>query len=411
MTTQVVLLAGGRGSRLGALAENLPKPLVMVAGKPFIQYVVEEFRRFGFRDFLILAGHLGLQIQDFFMHRPISEVTVKVLIEPEPRGTGGALRWARDYLAETFLLANADSLFAINYLDLIRPPDAERWLGKLALRRVAAVDRYGVVETAGARVTAFRERGTNGTPGLINAGVYLLRREIVEHIGEGMVSLERDVFPRLEGVLYGEIFTGPFIDIGVPPDLAAAERVVPSIVRRPAAFLDRDGVLNIDSGYVHRSEQFHWVEGAQAAIKALNDAGYLVVVVTNQAGVARGYYTEDDVYRLHRWINDELRLGGAHIDAFYYCPHHPEGTLAAYARACNSRKPGPGMLLQALEEWPIRRDGTFIIGDKDSDMEAGRRAGIPGHLFAGGDLRAFLDRVLRKKVIRGGPENSDSGPN
>lgn len=113
MTTQVVLLAGGRGTRLGALSESRPKPLVMVAGKPFIQYLVEEFRRFGFRDFLILAGHLGLQIQDFFMNRPISKVTVKVLIEPEPRGTGGALRWARDYLAETFLLANADSLFAI----------------------------------------------------------------------------------------------------------------------------------------------------------------------------------------------------------------------------------------------------------------------------------------------------------
>jgi D-glycero-D-manno-heptose 1,7-bisphosphate phosphatase len=169
---------------------------------------------------------------------------------------------------------------------------------------------------------------------------------------------------------------------------------VPNIATRPAAFLDRDGVLNIDFGYVHRPDQFHWVQGAQAAIKALNEAGYLVVVVTNQAGVARGYYGEADIRRLHEWINSELRPLGAHIDAFYHCPHHPDGAVPAYALACNSRKPAPGMLLRAMREWPIRRDGTFIIGDKDSDIEAGRRAGIPGHLFPGGDLRAFLDRII-----------------
>ncbi len=394
MTTQVVLLAGGRGTRLGALSESVPKPLAAVAGKPFIQYLVEDYRRFGFGDFLILAGHLGRQIEDFFGRRPVAGATVRVLIEPEPRGTGGALREAGDWLAETFLLANADTLFAINYLDLVRPPEGEGWLGKLALRRSAAADRYGEVETAGGRIIAFRERGHGTAGGLINGGIYLLKREIRERIGEGMVSLERDVFPALAGVLYGQTFAAPFIDIGVPEALAAAQTMVPGIVARPAAFLDRDGVLNIDSGYVHRPEEFRWVEGAERAVKALNDRGYLVIVVTNQAGVARGYYAEADVHRLHRWINDALRPQGAHIDAFYHCPHHPLGT-AAYAGTCDCRKPGPGMLLRAMREWPIRRDGSFVIGDKESDLEAGRRAGVPGHLFAGGDLRAFLDRVVR----------------
>jgi D,D-heptose 1,7-bisphosphate phosphatase len=393
MTTQVVLLAGGRGTRLGALSESLPKPLAAVAGKPFIQYLVEDYRRFGFGDFLILAGHLGRQIEDFFGRRPVAGAEVRVLIEPEPCGTGGALREARDWLAESFLLANADTLFAINYLDLVRPPEVEGWLGKLALRRSAAVDRYGEVETAGGRIIAFRERGRGAAGGLINGGIYLLKREILRCIGDGMVSLERDVFPALAGVLYGQTFAAPFIDIGVPEALAAAQTVVPQIVARPAAFLDRDGVLNIDSGYVHQPEQFRWVEGAESAVKALNDRGYLVVVVTNQAGVARGYYAEADVHRLHRWINDALRPQGAHIDAFYHCPHHPEGT-AAYAGTCDCRKPAPGMLLRAMREWPIRRDGSFLIGDKESDLEAARRAGVPGHLFPGGDLLAFLDRLI-----------------
>jgi len=395
MTTQIVLLAGGRGTRLGALSETVPKPLAAVAGKPFIQYLVEDFRRFGFRDFLILAGHLGRQIDNFFMRRPVAGAEVRVLVEPEPRGTGGALCQGGDWLAETFLLANADTLFAINYLDLVRPPEVDGWLGKLALRRSPCADRYGEVEIAGGRIIAFRERGHKAADGLINGGIYLLKRTILERIGEGMVSLERDVFPRLAGELYGQTFAAPFIDIGVPEALAAAQTMVPEIVVRPAAFLDRDGVLNVDGGHVHRPEEFRWVEGAEAAVKALNDWGYLVLVVTNQAGVARGYYGEADVHRLHRWINDALRPQGAHIDAFYHCPHHPEG-ITPYARVCDSRKPGPGMLLRAMKEWPIRRDGSFLIGDKESDLEAARRAGVPGHLFRGGDLRAFLDRAVRR---------------
>jgi D-glycero-D-manno-heptose 1,7-bisphosphate phosphatase len=218
----------------------------------------------------------------------------------------------------------------------------------------------------------------------------------VERIGPGPRSLERDIFPELaaEGRLHGQVFEGPFIDIGVPASLAAAERLVPEMTTRPAAFLDRDGVLNLDAGYVHRPEEFVWVEGARAAVKRLNDAGHLVIVVTNQAGVARGYYEEEAVHRLHGFINQELRALGAHIDAFYYCPHHPDGIVSRYSLTCDSRKPGPGMLLRAMREWPINKAGSLMIGDKDLDLEAARRAGIPGHLFRGGNLDAFVASLL-----------------
>ena len=172
-----------------------------------------------------------------------------------------------------------------------------------------------------------------------------------------------------------------------PPDETAPHA-------RPAVFLDRDGVLNHDSGYVHRPEDFRWITGAKAAVKALNEAGYLVFVVTNQSGVARGFFGEADVQALHRWMNDELRRIGAHVDAFYYCPHHPDGVVKALAVACSHRKPGPGMILRALAEWPVRKEGSAIIGDQPSDLEAGRAAGIAGHLFPGGDLERFVRRVV-----------------
>jgi D-glycero-D-manno-heptose 1,7-bisphosphate phosphatase len=166
------------------------------------------------------------------------------------------------------------------------------------------------------------------------------------------------------------------------------------MMNRPATFLDRDGILNVDKSYVCRREDFVWIEGAKPAVKALNDAGYLVVVVTNQAGVARGFYDEDAVRSLHEWINEELRQEGAHIDAFYYCPHHRDGVLERYACECNSRKPAPGMILRALREWSICRERSFLIGDKDSDIAAAQSAGLPGHLFKGGNLLTFVDGLL-----------------
>ncbi len=160
--------------------------------------------------------------------------------------------------------------------------------------------------------------------------------------------------------------------------------------RRPAAFLDRDGVLNRDVGYVHTPDMIEWVPGAMAAVRYLNEAGYYTFVVTNQAGVAHGYYGEDDIHALHAWMNAELGRAGARIDAFFHCPYHPEGTVEAYRRVSEDRKPAPGMLLRARREWPVDWGRSFLVGDRDSDIAAAAAAGIPGHRFEGGDLLAFL---------------------
>jgi len=164
-----------------------------------------------------------------------------------------------------------------------------------------------------------------------------------------------------------------------------------SAAPKPALFLDRDGVLNEDRGYVHRWEDFQWVEGARETVAAFNAAGWLVIVVTNQSGVGRGYYTEDDVHALHARMREDLARVGAHIDAFYHAPQHPEAPDEAYRHPDPPlRKPNPGMLLQAFQDWPIDRETSLLIGDKTSDLEAALRAGVRGVLFEGGDLKAFL---------------------
>ena len=165
--------------------------------------------------------------------------------------------------------------------------------------------------------------------------------------------------------------------------------------RRPAAFLDRDGVINIDHGYVHRPEDLEWVLGAPEAVRLLNEAGYYVLVITNQSGVARGYYDEAAVKRFHAHMRERIEAAGAHIDAFYYCPHHPQGIVKELAVTCRCRKPAPGMLEQAAVEWPIDRKRSFLIGDKDDDMTAAARFGIRGVRF---DARtdSLLDMVRRE---------------
>lgn len=169
----------------------------------------------------------------------------------------------------------------------------------------------------------------------------------------------------------------------------------PSQPLRPALFLDRDGVLNEDRGYVSRWEDFRWIEGAKQAVGAFNRAGWLVIVVTNQSGVGRGFYTEEAMHALHVRMAEDLAQVGGRIDAFYHAPQHPEASLDAYRHPDPpDRKPNPGMILRALAEWPIDREASVMVGDKPSDLEAALRAGVRGVLFPGGDLAAFLKNEL-----------------
>ena len=397
---QSCILVGGKGTRLGDLTRTTPKPLLEIGqGVAFLDIIIEQVVRQGFDDVVLLAGHLGHLVKERYDGRQFGAGRVRVVVEPEPRGTGGALISAQEIIAPRFLLLNGDLFFDINLRAIAAEASAHEAL--VALCRVSDPSRYGTVELKGKEIRRFREKSVNvRAPALINAGIYALRQSIVNCIDALPCSIETDIFPTFaeERRLVGSVHKGYFLDIGLPATLEQARRELLGLRVRPAVFMDRDGVLNIDHGYVHRPDDVKWIPGAKAAVRRLNDLGYRVIVVTNQAGVAHGHYAEDDVIYLHRWMQDQLAMAGAFIDAFYYCPHHPEARIEKYRGHNVNRKPNPGMILQALSDLTIRKDQSFLIGDKESDVEAAQRAGIPGFLFPGGNLATFLDRLLRAKA-------------
>jgi D-glycero-D-manno-heptose 1,7-bisphosphate phosphatase len=391
---QAVILVGGLGTRLGERTKATPKPMLPVGGRPFLDTLIDEIARYDtFEEILLLAGHQAESIQACYAGTVRRRARLKVSLEQAPLGTAGALVHAADLLHEHFLLLNGDSFFDFNILDLVSR--ANSGLVQMALRADVVGDRFGRVVLDGDRVRSFIAPG-QGATGPVNAGIYVIDRSIIAGIDRLPASLEQDIFPALaaSGAMGGTPYRGYFIDIGIPEDFARADIELNTQLTRPAVFFDRDGVLNHDSGYTFETHRLKWIDGAREAVKAVNDAGYFAFVVTNQSGIARGLYEESHVQSLHRWMADEMAAIGAHIDAFEYCPDHPDGTIEQYRRVSHRRKPAPGMIMDLLDRFHVHADRSILIGDKASDLEAAHAAGLKGHLFSGGNLEAFVKKHL-----------------
>ena len=372
---QAVILVGGKGTRLGALTQAIPKPMLPIAGdRPFLDYLLEMIERHGYQDILLLGGYLGEVLEAAYDGRRIGDATIRVLLEKVPLGTAGALTIAREHLDPRFLMMNGDAFFDINLRALEQASHRTGAMATLALRSVPDAARYGrVIEEQGS-VVAFLEKDANRPgQGIINGGIYVLKREVLDLVHDLPCSLEQDVFPALveRGEIQGVRFDGYFLDIGLPETLEQGHRELPNVRARPAAILDRNALVNSVDENV---EAFEWMRGAVEAIRELNDRGYYVFVIDRQRTRDGG-----EARRLNAVIQERLAAEGAHVDRF-------DGDLAHSAD------------IAAISEWPIVRERSFFMGVSGDHIEAARSLGISGHVFDGGDLSRLIGSHLAQSA-------------
>jgi dTDP-glucose pyrophosphorylase/histidinol phosphatase-like enzyme len=379
---QAVILAGGKGTRLGAITQNIPKPMLPIAGdRPFLDYLLEMIERHGYRDILLLSGYLGEALEAAYGGRRIGKAMVRVMREPIPLGTAGALTIARQALDPRFLLMNGDAFFDINLRALEQASQRSGATATLALRAVPDAARYGRVIEENGKVLAFLEKDLSRPgPGVINGGIYVLKREILDLVRRLPCSLEQHVFPALveRGEIAGREFSGYFLDIGLPETLEQGHRELPDVRVRPAAFLDRSALVHIAARNPFEPGGFRWVAGAVEAVRALNDRGHYVFVVGDGSGRAKAPDTVDDAGGLEAEIQHRLALEGAHVDRF----------------CARDGKPFSSVLDEAMREWPIVREQSFLVAASNADAEAARRAGLAARVLDGSDLLRFVHSFL-----------------
>lgn len=379
---QAVILAGGLGSRLGHLTKSTPKPLLKINKIPFIEYLIKYFFNYGIEEIILLTSYKNFLFKKKYDKKNFEFLKIKCIKEKKLLGTAGALFSAKKHLKENFLLCNGDTIFDINLFDLVKK-FKKKYVGILAC---------STIQENNNRYTIF-----NSKKKLVSSGVYIFnKKKIFRYLGKNK-SLEKNVLKKLPKSQFKKIpFKKKFLDIGTPSDFAKAEKFLLNIQKRKCAFLDRDGVINYDLGYVHKKKDFKFKNKVIEAIKFLNSKNYFVIVISNQSGVGRGYYTEENVNNLHTWINKKLWQNGAFINKFYYSPYYQFAKKAIYRKGKNDRKPNIGLFTRAFSEFNIQKKGSFFVGDKKIDKESAKRLKLK---YFGVNNKTNLYEFLKKKLI------------
>jgi D-glycero-D-manno-heptose 1,7-bisphosphate phosphatase len=408
---QAVILAGGKGTRLGAITRTVPKPMLPIAGdKPFLDYLLEMIERRGYRDIILLGGYLGEVLEAAYDGRRIGDAKIRVLLEKVALGTAGALTVARGALDPRFLMMNGDAFFDINLRALEQASRQSGAMATLALRSVPDAARYGRVIEEQGKVVAFLEKDPNRPgPGVINGGIYVLKREILDLVFNLPCSLEQDVFPVLveQGEIRGLKFDGYFLDIGLPETLEQGRRELPSVRLRPAAILHRDSLINFAEGDSFRPEAFQWTRGAVEAIRKLNDRGYYVFVMSNLSGGVQKTPAAGDACGLNAAMRERLAAEGAHVDRYYGGAGFAAGAAPGHAIDAAGEKGVSNLFLEAISEWPIVGERSFYIGVSRDDIDAARSAGISGHVFDRGDLARLVHSLMAQSAHRSTASHRD----
>jgi len=392
---QTVIMAGGKGTRAAGITCDIPKPMIPICGKPILEYQIDCLKKNGLTEIIIVIGHLGNHIKEYFGDGGRLGCRISYFTETEPLGTAGAL-YKLENLSDDFILLNGDVIFDMDFSRMIAFHKGKRAQVSLAVHPNShPFDSALIITDNNHRVTGWlnKEDGRTWHKNQVNAGVHILSTDFIKNCPQikEKIDLDRDMLkPSIAAYRIFAYSTPEYIkDMGTPERYAQVSSDIENgmvkgknlSVKQKAVFLDRDGTVNIikEGLFIKKPEDFELIDGAAEAIKKINRKGYLAIVITNQPVIARGEVDLQTLNLIHMKMETELGKHGAYIDDLFYCPHHPDkgfaGEVLEYKMECDCRKPKPGMILQAAEKYNIDLSASWMVGDDKRDVNAGKAAG------------------------------------
>ncbi len=391
---KAVLLAGGKGTRLGEHTLTIPKPMIAVGDKPLLHHQVDLLVHHGITDIFLLVNHLKDPIIEYFGNGSRFNAAISYFEEPYPMGTVGGIKEIESALTDDFLVLYGDVMVDMDIRRLVDFHRNKNSACTLVLHPNDHPYDSDLVELdENDRVIAFHPKphpAGQWYHNLVNAGVYLFSPAVLKELEKGKkADFGKDVFPEIyqKLAMFGYQTTEYLKDMGTPDRL---EKVRNDVIsgkaarsnyerKQPAVFLDRDGVLNVERSFISKPGDLELYDFTAPSVRKINQAGLLSVVVTNQSAVARNLCTEEEVRTIHKKMETELGDQGAWLDAIFYCPHHPDKGFPEenpkYKIDCNCRKPKTGMFIKAIEKFNIDPQISYMIGDSERDILAGKNAG------------------------------------
>ena len=389
----LVILAGGKGSRIKSLLKKKPKPMAIFNKKPFLEYIIQSYSKYHFKNIFVLAGYKSGEIFSKFENKHYNCTSITWLKERKPMGTAGALNILKKKRINDFILINGDTFLEVNLNKLVKSC-GENSYGSLTLIKNKSYKSNKKLVSMGIKNNKIIYQKKNN---FMNGGVYFFKKKILKFIKNKNTSLEDQLLPGLikKRKISGLVVKNFFLDIGTPKNFNRAKNLLLKNCTKAAAFLDRDGVINYDTGYVHKIKDFKFRPGVIAGLKFLRNKNYYVFIVTNQAGIGRGIYNENQFYELQNNLKEKLQKKDIFFDDINFCPYHPDAKIKKYRKITNLRKPGNLMIKQIENKWHIKRKKSFMIGDKISDKICAAKSKLYFE-FAKENFHLQVKKIIKK---------------
>ncbi len=388
----LVILCGGRGTRLGKLTTKTPKPLLKIKNIKFIEYLINFYKKFDIDQVFLLTGYKNSHFKTY-NNTNVNFIKINCITEKKPLGTGGAVLNLKSKLKKNFLLINGDSFFNYNF-----PKFTENFNNTNDICKMLLVNNKNYLSNKKLSRLYINKKGEifyKKTSNFMNAGIYLIKPKIFKFFNKkGNCSLEDDILPNLikNKKVVGEIQNGYFVDIGTEENLKFAKKTLLKYSEKSAVILDRDGVINYDYGYVHKWRDLKFRPGVIKALKYLCQKSIKIFIATNQSGIGRGLYSKKTFFEFHKKIKTFLSKKKIFIDDVVYCPHHPKFGNGKYKKNCNCRKPKNGMIKKIINENYLNKKKITMIGDKQSDRDCAKKSNLKFY-FAAKNLYKQIKKI------------------